>query len=84
MSAYTPNTTPPHMPKENKESIGQSLQKLERIVRWLDEQDQVDVEEGLTKVREGAALVKALRGRLKAVENEFEEVKKELESDEKA
>ncbi len=64
--------------KENKESITESLDRLEKIVRWFDEQDQVDVQQGLEKVREGASLVKELRGRLKAVENEFEELKKDL------
>ncbi|HUO75846.1 MAG TPA: exodeoxyribonuclease VII small subunit [Candidatus Paceibacterota bacterium] len=70
------------MPKHTTESISPSLEKLEKIVRWLDEQDHVDVEEGLRKVKEGAELVKSLRARLKAVANEFEEVKKGLEDDE--
>jgi exodeoxyribonuclease VII small subunit len=65
--------------KEPKENIADSLNKLEKIVQWLDEQERVDVEEGLKKVREGAVLVKELRARLKEVENEFQEVKKELE-----
>lgn len=67
--------------KETKENIAQSLEKLEKIVRWLDEQDQVDVEEGLKKVREGAVLVKQLRERLKDVANEFEEIKKDLDTE---
>lgn len=62
-----------------KENISDSLAKLEGIVRWLDEQDQVDVQVGLAKVREGAVLVKELRTRLKEVENEFREVKEELD-----
>jgi exodeoxyribonuclease VII small subunit len=66
---------------KNKENITESLAKLEKIVAWLDEQDQVDVQEGLAKVREGAALVKELRVRLKEVENEFAEVRKELDDD---
>jgi exodeoxyribonuclease VII small subunit len=64
---------------KTKENITESLAKLEKIVRWLDEQDQVDVQEGLAKVKEGAVLVKDLRARLKEVENEFREVKEELE-----
>ena len=67
--------------KESKENVAASLTKLESIVRWFDDQDQVDVEEGLKKVREGAALVKALRTRLKEVENEFQEVKRELDGE---
>lgn len=72
------------MPKSTKETISQSLSKLEAIVAWLDEQDQVDVQEGLAKVKEGAVLVKELKARLKEVENEFEEVKKELSTDAEA
>lgn len=67
---------------KDKESIAQSLDRLEKLVAWFDEQEQVQVEEGLTKAREGAVLVKELRSRLKEVENEFKEVKKELEEDE--
>ena len=68
--------------KETKEKISESLEKLEKIVKWFDEQNQVDVQEGLEKVREGAILVKELRTKLKTVENEFEELKKELNSSE--
>ncbi|HXV26535.1 MAG TPA: exodeoxyribonuclease VII small subunit [Candidatus Paceibacterota bacterium] len=70
------------MPKTTeKNDIAKSLRELERIVAWFDEQEQVDVQQGLEKVREGAVLVKELRTRLKEVENEFNEVKKELEDD---
>ena len=65
--------------KDSKENIARSLDELEKIVRWFDEQDRVDVQEGLAKVREGAALVKELRGHLKTVENEFRELKKDLD-----
>jgi exodeoxyribonuclease VII small subunit len=62
-----------------KTDLGASLRKLEDIVAWFDEQEEVDVEKGLEKVREGVALIKESKARLKEVENEFEEVKKELE-----
>jgi hypothetical protein len=68
--------------KPVKKDIAGSLTALERVVAWFDEQDQVDVEAGLAKVREGAVLVKELKSRLKEVANEFEEVKKELEAHE--
>lgn len=68
------------MPKKKTDTnIGESLDKLEKIVTWFDDQEQVQVEQGLEKVREGAVLVKELRSRLKEVENEFKEVKKDLE-----
>jgi len=66
----------------DKETISQSLGKLEKIIEWFDEQSEVQVEEGLKRVREGAVLIKNLRGRLKEVENEFEELKKDLDGDE--
>ena len=67
------------MVKKKENNIGESLDKLEKIVAWFDEQEQVRVGEGLGKVKEGAVLVKALRASLKEVENEFKEIKKDLE-----
>ena len=63
----------------DKETIAQSLGKLEKIIEWFDEQSDVQVEEGLKRVRSGATLIKELRSRLKEMENEFVELKKELE-----
>ncbi len=65
--------------EENK--LSKSLKRLEEIVDWFDDQDEVDVEKGLEMVKEGAALIKASRARLKDLENEFEEIKKDLEED---
>ena len=66
----------------SKEKISNSLNKLEQIVGWFDAQEEVDVEEGLKRVKDGVALLKELKMRLKKVENEFEEVKKDLETEE--
>ncbi len=62
-------------------TLGESLKKLEGIVAWFDEQEEVDVEKGLNKVKEGVELIKTSKLRLKEVENEFEVVKKELEKE---
>jgi exodeoxyribonuclease VII small subunit len=62
-----------------KDTIQSSLKKLESIATWFDDQEEVDVEEGLKKVKEGAVLIKSLKERLKEVENEFEEIKKGIE-----
>ncbi|MFA5925663.1 MAG: exodeoxyribonuclease VII small subunit [Parcubacteria group bacterium] len=62
-------------------NLTQSLKKLEEIVEWFENQEEVDVEKGIEKVKEGVALIKMSRVRLKKVENEFEEVKKELEKE---
>lgn len=67
---------------DKKENIGAKLGKLEEIVKWFEEQKEVDVEKGLEKVKEGAELIKDLRTKMKAVENEFQEIKKGLEEPE--
>ena len=63
----------------NGVKISESLGKLEEIVNWFEKQTDVDVEEGLKKVKEGAAIIKALKVRLKKVETEFSEIRHELE-----
>jgi exodeoxyribonuclease VII small subunit len=63
----------------DKERIQSALERLEKIVAQLG-QDDVDVETGLEKFREGVALIKYLRSRLQKAENEFLKLKQELES----
>lgn len=63
--------------KENN-NLTDSLRELETIVSWFEEQENVDVEEGLKKVKLGAKLVINCRKRLREVENEFEQIQKEL------
>ena len=65
-----------------KNDIGESLKKLESIALWFEKESDIDVEEGLRKVKEGAAMIKELKSKLKDVSNEFEEIKKELNKDE--
>ena len=61
-----------------KLNLTESLKKLEEINAWFEDQEEVDVEKGLEKVKEGVTLVKVSRERLKKIENEFEGVRKEL------
>lgn len=67
------------MPKETKNNLSESLKKLEQISAWFDEQEEIDLEKGLEKVREGAKLIKESRSKLKNIENEFEEIRAEME-----
>jgi len=67
------------MAEDKKIKISESLDKLEEIVDWFEKQEEVDVEEGLKKVKEGAATIKILKERLKQVETEFSEIRRELE-----
>ncbi len=64
---------------EDTKNLNQNLKRLSEITEWFDNQEEVDVEEGLKKVKEAVALIKASKSRLKEVENEFEEIKKEIE-----
>jgi len=62
-----------------KGSLGEALKKLEGITDWFENQEEIDVEKALEKVKEGVALVKSSKERLREVENEFEIVKRELD-----
>ena len=62
---------------ENK-NLKNNLKKLEEISSWFSDQEEVDVEEGLNKVKEAVELIKSSKERLKQIENEFEEIKKEI------
>ncbi|OIO46090.1 hypothetical protein COU05_00470 [bacterium (Candidatus Gribaldobacteria) CG10_big_fil_rev_8_21_14_0_10_37_21] len=59
-------------------NLQETIKKLEAISLWFTSQKELDVEEGLNKVKEAAVLIKASRERLKAVENSFEEIKREI------
>jgi exodeoxyribonuclease VII small subunit len=68
--------------EKDGKTIKDSLKKLEVIAAWFDDQEEVDVEQGLQKVKEGTGLIKELKTKLKQVENEFEEIKKDLADEE--
>lgn len=58
-----------------------SLKKLKKIVQWFEEQEEVDVEAGLEKVKQGVILIKDSKSQLKKIENEFEEIKKDFQQE---
>lgn len=67
--------------KSDEKNLNNNLKRLSEIMAWFDNEEEVDVEEGLKKVKEAAELIKASKERLRAVENEFEELKKEMDLD---
>lgn len=69
--------------KEDGKNLSSNLKRLAVITEWFDDQEDVDVEEGLKKVKEAVALIKASKERLKGIENEFEEIKKEIDLESK-
>jgi len=66
---------------DKKVNLKESLSKLNGIVEWFDEQEEVDVEVGLDKVKEGAELIKACKKRLSEVENEFKEIQRDIDKE---
>jgi len=67
---------------EKQFNLKESLKKLEEISKWFEAQKEIDIEEGISRVKEAADLIKASKDRLRAIENQFEEIKKEItESD---
>ncbi len=64
-------------------NLKESLKRLGEIAEWFEQQEEVDVEAGLDKVKEGAELVKACKKRLSEIENEFEQIQRDVEGSEK-
>jgi len=65
--------------KADSKNLNSNLKRLAEITAWFDNQEEIDVEQGLEKVKEAVSLIKSSKERLKSVENEFEEIKKEIE-----
>ena len=72
------------MPKEKSDTknLNNSLKRLSEITKWFDNQEEIDVEEGLKKVKEAVELIKVSKERLKTIENEFEGIKKGIDGEE--
>lgn len=64
-----------------KKKLKDSLKEIEGIINWFDDQEEIDVEAGLEKVKDGVALIKSSKERLKGLENEFKKVKEGLEKE---
>ena len=64
-----------------KFNLKDSLKKLNGIVAWFEEQEEVDVEAGLEKAKEGVKLVKDCKMRLSEIENEFETIQREADKE---
>ncbi len=68
--------------KEDKSfDFAKAIEELEEINRWF-QNEEIDLDAGLSKFRRGLELIKKSRERLKQVENEFKEIKKEFGGEE--
>ncbi len=68
--------------KPKEENLNENLKRLSEIADWFDDMGEIDVEEGLKKVKEASILIKSSKQRLKEIENEFEEIKKDINIEE--
>ena len=70
--------------KKKEINLTESLAELNEIVGWFDNQEDVDIEEGLEKVKEAAKLIKGSKARLAQIENEFKEIEREISDTEES
>lgn len=66
---------------ESKVNLTESLKKLEEIADWFENQQEVDVEAGLTKVKDASTLIADSKARLSEIENEFNEIERQISPD---
>jgi exonuclease VII small subunit len=64
-----------------KNNLSENLKELSKISEWFEDQEDVDVEEGLKRVKDAVEIIKESKIRLREIENEFEKVKKELDEE---
>ena len=65
--------------KKDKVDFKKSIDELEEINEWFSSED-IDLEEGLEKLKKGKELILACQKRLNDVETEFVNIKEELEN----
>lgn len=63
-------------------SFKDMLAELDEINNWFQNED-IDLDEGLKKLKRGKDLIKDCRKRLKSVENEFEDISKDFTVEDK-
>ena len=62
------------MTDKNNFDFAKALAELEKINRWFQDEE-IDLDQGLEKLKKGKALIDQCRGRLGEVENEFIKIK---------
>lgn len=63
---------------KDQNSLASALAELEKIAQWFEEQEDIDVQKGIEKVKRGAILLKQTKKQLADIENDFQEVQKNL------
>ncbi len=70
------------MAKTDNKNLKEYIKQISQITDWFENQEEIDVEEALVKVKEAAELIKASKERLVEVENEFKEIKRKISEEE--
>jgi hypothetical protein len=68
-------------PSKDQPNLKQYIEDIKKISDWFEEQDEIDLEEALVKIREAGELIKLSKDRLVEVENEFKEIKIKIEEE---
>lgn len=63
-----------------KFNIKDAINELEEINAWFQGAD-VDLDEGLTKLKRGAELIKSIQGKITEIENEVKNVKESMQQE---
>jgi hypothetical protein len=66
---------------KKQHSLKQHLEDIKKISDWFENQEEIDLEEALVKIREAGELIKLSKDRLVEVENEFKEIKAKIETE---
>lgn len=65
-----------------KHDLKKYLADIKAISDWFEDQEEIDLEQALVKIREAGELIKLSKDRLVEVENEFKEIKAKIEDEE--
>lgn len=62
-------------------NLKEYLEDIRKISDWFENQEEIDLEQALVKIREAGELIKLSKDRLVEVENEFKEIKAKIEEE---
>lgn len=65
------------MPKKKEKDFKEMFEELREINSWFEEED-IDLDKGLEKLKEGKKLIDECKKKLEEVENEFETLTNEI------
>jgi hypothetical protein len=68
-------------PSGKAPNLKQYLEDIKKISDWFEDQEEIDLEEALIKIREAGELIRLSKDRLMEVENEFKEIKIKIEQE---